>query len=710
MPISLDPRRIRIDSFDNFSSNSTCIPMLSSRTPNQILTPGRHQRQNSTPTTFYIQKDISPVTHRRGLSTDQSLYTHQDHGSPHQTSAYEGVEQPLGQKLTQTVTMRETQQQFMARPGLHDSTIYEQLQYTQALTATPSLEHGIELSDKFDIAAETQSDNQTRQSFSEPYNLHEMNFPTFDSTTSAGNLDGFRTGIGGRGNFRSNEIMDRTMMPSGIESTTGSRPTSSGGLQQSCTCSTQMRTIPNFTADVGEARLPMTPGASPFSQNAKIKKIPQNRTVESSPSRRDPGLTIKASHEMQRGTSCQDNFTAMSPAIPSPPNTAPLELHRSTDVAPFPEPRLFSMASLTNVMPPWEGGYNASNYSPLSNAVSSTASSFQSSPEITHMSLFEIQDTTARDELQTSNSPILPASQSTVDLGNHSSPDNESLQPRSQSMSQVEDVNECIEETGVTSDEIAAFISLCAADNKWMCLYPNCEKKSPRKENIKAHVQTHLDDRQFRCKDCNKRFVRQHDLKRHLNIHSRKRTYLCPCSRTFARHDALTRHRQRGCCIGAFEGATKKIMKRGRPKKPRPEAEDRMEKSAATRQRALEKLEKRSPGKYASSVSGSSVSTYPSPEFFESPFEQASSPPELDLCSSSPTASKSLGSEPTLSQTIPFGLGSNTDLCDPDFDLSASLSKYTEQRDANEPFFQDYLHGEIEDAATFNDFDFPNDM
>ena len=461
---------------------------------------------------------------------------------------------------------------------------------------------------------------------------------------------------------------------------------------------------------------PITPATSPYSQNAKFRGFPPSRTTESSPTRRDPNLTIKASHEMQRGSSCQDNFTAMkqhamSPELPSPTHTAPLELRRSVDLAPFPQPNLFNMASLTTDMPPWDGGYNASNYSPMSNAVSSTVSSFQSSPELTHMSLFETQDEVIRKQLLASDSLRLPASQSSMDLGSYSPPAKQDLQPRSQSLSQLDEVNECIEETGVTSDEISSFIIFSETANKWSCLYPDCGKKSPRKENIRAHVQTHLDDRQFRCKDCSKRFVRQHDLKRHTNIHSRKRIYGCACGRTFARHDALTRHRQRGCCIGAFEGATKKIIKRGRPKKPRAEAGDRAEKSAATRQRALEKLEKRSPGKYASSICESSASAYSSPEQFSSPLEQASSPPELDISSSSPAASRSFESEATLSQTMPYALGSSNDLYEPDFDLSNSLGKYVAHKDINESLFKDFLSDEIEEeAATFNDFDFPNEL
>jgi len=122
--------------------------------------------------------------------------------------------------------------------------------------------------------------------------------------------------------------------------------------------------------------------------------------------------------------------------------------------------------------------------------------------------------------------------------------------------------------TGISIEEISSFISGPeSSDGKWVCLYPECEKRFGRKENIKSHVQTHLGDRQYRCEVCKKCFVRQHDLKRHAKIHTGIKPYPCLCGNSFARHDALTRHRQRGMCIGAFEGIVKKVAKRGRPRK-----------------------------------------------------------------------------------------------------------------------------------------------
>ncbi|KAJ2902276.1 hypothetical protein MKZ38_000742 [Zalerion maritima] len=147
-------------------------------------------------------------------------------------------------------------------------------------------------------------------------------------------------------------------------------------------------------------------------------------------------------------------------------------------------------------------------------------------------------------------------------------------------------IEETKTETGVTMDDIATYIEgPDPTDNKWLCLYESCGKKFGRKENIKSHVQTHLNDRQYQCPTCKKCFVRQHDLKRHAKIHTGIKPYPCECGNSFARHDALTRHRQRGMCIGAFDGIVRKVVKRGRPRKNRPDIDSRLDKSARTRKR-----------------------------------------------------------------------------------------------------------------------------
>lgn len=161
------------------------------------------------------------------------------------------------------------------------------------------------------------------------------------------------------------------------------------------------------------------------------------------------------------------------------------------------------------------------------------------------------------------------------------------------SLSSSHNPDENIQDTGISMQDIAQYIrGPDPADQKYLCLFPDCQKRFGRKENIKSHVQTHLGDRQFQCPHCSKCFVRQHDLKRHAKIHSGVKPYPCKCGNSFARHDALTRHRQRGMCVGAFEGVVKKVVKRGRPRKPRPDGEERTNKAEESRSRAKAKKER----------------------------------------------------------------------------------------------------------------------
>ncbi|EKV05949.1 C2H2 transcription factor (Swi5), putative [Penicillium digitatum PHI26] len=154
-------------------------------------------------------------------------------------------------------------------------------------------------------------------------------------------------------------------------------------------------------------------------------------------------------------------------------------------------------------------------------------------------------------------------------------------------------VKASVQQTGVSTDEIAKFISgPDPKDGKWVCLFTGCLCRFGRKENIKSHVQTHLGDRQFKCDICEKHFVRGHDLKRHLKTHSGNKPFVCACGASFARQDALTRHRQRDMCVGGFTGVVPKTTKRGRPpkkKNSRPDIDTRQAKSTRTRQRVAEK-------------------------------------------------------------------------------------------------------------------------
>ena len=322
---------------------------------------------------------------------------------------------------------------------------------------------------------------------------------------------------------------------------------------------------------------------------------------------------------MRRGLSCEDPFasgkrTLGNPSLPTPPSTVPLPQRSTFDVGPIPRPDFTKAPGLKMDFLAHESEYDSSHYSPMTNRVSPAMSSFQSSPELAHMDMFPELGT--RPEFAATAQLTLPSgSGGALDLGAYPSPPKAHTMARSQSIPDIslDMADATIEDTGISCDDIASFICGPDEENKWMCLYPECERRFSRKENIKSHVQTHLGDRQFRCIHCRKCFVRQHDLKRHVKIHSGDKPFVCACGNGFARQDALTRHRQRGVCIGAFEGTPRKEIKRGRPKKTsRPDTEERREKAAKTRQRVLEKKA------YGSSSSASSEYSLPSPpELFD---------------------------------------------------------------------------------------------
>lgn len=190
------------------------------------------------------------------------------------------------------------------------------------------------------------------------------------------------------------------------------------------------------------------------------------------------------------------------------------------------------------------------------------------------------------------------------------------------------EIDASLEYTGIAPEEVMRYISeQDAKTNKWTCLYQDCGKVFGRRENIRSHVQTHLGDRQYKCHGCGKCFVRQHDLKRHAKIHTGNKPYKCPCGAGFARQDALTRHRQRGMCVGGFADAVRRQAKRGRPKKQRPEMEERVAKASRTR-RALASAASSVSGGSPDSESHSPYDTYESTELqnFNEPINASTDP------------------------------------------------------------------------------------
>jgi regulatory protein SWI5 len=333
------------------------------------------------------------------------------------------------------------------------------------------------------------------------------------------------------------------------------------------------------------------------------------RSLQSSPVRQYADETIRAPHpiSMQRGRSLQGIVESEEShhVVPSPTTTAPTFETSNFEVAEMPIPEcFFSQAESTKSMP--ENAPNVSAHP----SPASVASPYHSAYEQSSNEPLPFFDETGGDvpSLGGKPVPLLPTSKK----AGSSSPNRPALSPRRMSISDLNlepGINASIEETNVSLDDIAQYIEgPDPTDSKWICKFEDCNKRFGRKENIKSHVQTHLGDRQFRCDHCKKCFVRGHDLKRHAKIHTGTKPYPCLCGNAFARHDALTRHRQRGMCIGAFDGVVKKVIKRGRPRKHRPEMDERLDKATKTRKRANEQDRH-----YASSDTSGSMSSWGSP-------------------------------------------------------------------------------------------------
>ncbi|EED19929.1 C2H2 transcription factor Swi5 [Talaromyces stipitatus ATCC 10500] len=368
--------------------------------------------------------------------------------------------------------------------------------------------------------------------------------------------------------------------------------------------------------------VPITPDTTPFRRGTEFAPFMQN--FHTSPVK---NIVYQAQQPiyMQRTKSLQgvpgSNYAEPKIDVPSPPNTAPVDYDcydlLTSQESDFESTEFQLVSKSMSIKSEDQEAYNTQ--------ILSATHSFQSSPEIAYMPLPSSPTKPAKVPIST----VTPSKSSPTGSGSQTpdlSPNKPKLSPKVASIDSLNldsRVQASITETGITIDEIAAYISgPDPVDGKWVCIHPGCDRRFGRKENIKSHIQTHLGDRQYKCDHCDKCFVRGHDLKRHAKIHTGDKPYECLCGNVFARHDALTRHRQRGMCIGGYKGVVRKTTKRGRPKKSRPDMEERQDKAARTRER----ISARS-GTMSVSGSDSSCSTPPS-DGFESMSIQASSPLE----------------------------------------------------------------------------------
>lgn len=368
----------------------------------------------------------------------------------------------------------------------------------------------------------------------------------------------------------------------------------------------------------------MTPMDTPHDRTIKHSQRPQRFTEEYDESMEETIKPSRTPANRRTKTTFDEMRRAAEnrPIMPTPPraNTMPMpgafEPSKSSS-AEFANVNNGSADNSLSIQTQFDNFSAASSSQPLSASTSSDFS-HHASPATPYLNEFgNVFD--MKPELQSAGVSNDGGSPSTEKMSRRGSPHR-----RTESVASIAsaasiasiDIEKTKTETGITTDDIQQYIQgPDPRDNKWVCTFEDCNKKFGRKENIKSHVQTHLNDRQYQCPTCKKCFVRQHDLKRHAKIHTGIKPYPCECGNSFARHDALTRHKQRGMCIGAFDGVVRKVVKRGRPRKHRPDMDERKDKSSRTRK-------KNKSTSSASSQSGySDSSAVNSPEQVEPDFD-----------------------------------------------------------------------------------------
>ncbi|KAL4786205.1 hypothetical protein BJX76DRAFT_137310 [Aspergillus varians] len=360
---------------------------------------------------------------------------------------------------------------------------------------------------------------------------------------------------------------------------------------------------------------PISPATTPFNKTVDLVQYCVDTQISPSKDQNVAGANAQSSY-MQRTKSLQGvtgtSFSQPKIEMPSPPNTDSFAIDGFN-------PFDYQQGSSFDILKSEDIANSQYSTSATSSPINSPEiAAIPSSEDYTEKKPKVPICPATPSRLSSRKQPGTPASASVVKA---------KLSPRVASIDNLNldtRVHASIKETGVSIDEIASYIhGPDPEDGKWACLHPGCERRFGRKENIKSHVQTHLGDRQYKCDHCEKCFVRGHDLKRHAKIHTGDKPYECLCGNVFARHDALTRHRQRGMCVGGYKGIVRKTTKRGRPKKHRPEFDERRDKASKTRQRIAEK------SSFESSGSDSSRHTPPSEVFENMSIHGSSSADEM---------------------------------------------------------------------------------
>ncbi|KAI0595143.1 hypothetical protein F4775DRAFT_388335 [Biscogniauxia sp. FL1348] len=583
----------------------------------------QHRRQNSTPTAFDTtrtannlpqqpqqqqqyqqqQHQRARMSHRRGMSLDT-----RQHAIRQEFNMVSNPTNNTGLANTPQHVLREAQQQRIARPGPQHA--YANLARDENYLVSP---HGTPQMPNFE--------GHTFDGLPAPPNGH-INFDMYNSIDAMvkKNQESFSANMNASSDF---DIFSPTTLSTPTFMTFQDSPTgTTGWISEGETSSSRRssRRISNGIMDrvskfenisVEESQRPLTPTRQDTTDYFPLTPVdtPHDRTIKHSqrPQRFTEGYdesseeTVKptrpSASRRPRTTFDEMRQAAEAQAIMPTPHRA----NTMPETGVYDPPASATSSDFMNVGNVHEGLRIDTTFSclPGSSHPMSAASDFSHHPSPATSSLFEFRgpfDYKPEHRL----SSVAPESIASDDVSSagreekasrrcspHHHRRNESIASLASAASIASiDIEKTKTTTGITLDDIQQYIQgPDPRDNKWVCTFEDCNKKFGRKENIKSHVQTHLNDRQYKCPTCQKCFVRQHDLKRHAKIHTGIKPYPCECGNSFARHDALTRHKQRGMCIGAFDGVVRKVVKRGRPRKHRPDMDERKEKSTRTRKK-----------------------------------------------------------------------------------------------------------------------------
>ncbi|KAI3588349.1 hypothetical protein IWW34DRAFT_714478 [Fusarium oxysporum f. sp. albedinis] len=590
----------------------------------------QHRRQNSTPSAFEGAKIPNlPTTqrqtaHRRGLSLDVRRQQNQNINSAATRQNYmvstNTNNTGLANISTQQVLREAQQQRIQARPGTQNPYANLAPSGSENYLMSP---HGTPQTQRFDPSCfdpnslpfdpyttdlnvmmgkgqqAAYGDNMSGGKEFDIFNNDSalstptfINFPSEGSSAQGWSSEGDTSSTRRASRRISGGILDRVNKFETLDSTTRPATPPNQNQSQNQNQNTQSQslswtmTMPE-TANLEQGYFPPTPIETPHDRLVKDEGMPSRFADGYDESMEETIKPVRNRGGNRRAQNIFQDIRQHSEQVMSSParsNTLP---ESSFSGLPMSTPDYMNMNSFNNEFMKIESDFGREEIHGLNNQLPQQAT--PNTPQMTqYMGSFD-----NKPELQ----PYPMGAQSVCGTPSQTPSRRHSPHRRTESVASIAsaasiasiNIEETKTETGVTQDEIAQFISgPDASDGKWTCTYEDCGKKFGRKENIKSHVQTHLNDRQYQCPTCKKCFVRQHDLKRHAKIHTGIKPYPCECGNSFARHDALTRHRQRGMCIGAFDNVVRKVVKRGRPpKKSRPDIETRMEKSARTRKKNM---------------------------------------------------------------------------------------------------------------------------